>query len=129
MVVLEGRDGQVGRRESYYAVVDTNVLVNLLHVDRLDLLGQIPGYVFVVPEDIVNEVTYPDQARRLEAAVARGDVRRDAVEGEERSVYAELCQTVGKGEAACLAIAKARGWLVARVRSSVTSFTIIRTSG
>lgn len=94
-------------------VVDTNILINLLHVDRLDLLGQIPGYVFVVPEDVVKEVKYPDQAQRLEAALARGEARLDAVKSEEQSVYAELFQTVGKGEAACLAIAKARGWLVA----------------
>lgn len=93
--------------------VDTNVLVNFLHVDRLDLLGRIPGYVFVAPEDVVSEVKYPDQTRRLEEALARGDVHRDVVKSEERSVYAELCQTVGKGEAACLAIANGRGWLVA----------------
>jgi predicted nucleic acid-binding protein len=114
LAVFERRDGQVEGRESCHTVVvDTNVLINLLQVNRLDLLAQIPEYVFVVPEDVVKEVTYPDQARCLKAAVARGDVRRDTVESDERSDYAELCQTVGKGEAACLAIAKARGWLVA----------------
>lgn len=119
-------------------VVDTNVLINLLHVDQLGLLGQMSGYEFVVPRDVVAEVRYPGQAHRLEEAVTCGDLRLDDVEEQELSVYAELCQTVGSGEAACLAIAQARGWLVATdelgrvrrwVRENLGAHRVINTPG
>ena len=38
-------------------VTDTNILINLIHVGRLDMLGQLPGYEFAVPEQVVIEVT------------------------------------------------------------------------
>ena len=30
-------------------VADANILINLIHVDQLNLLGRLPGYEFVVP--------------------------------------------------------------------------------
>ncbi len=35
-------------------VTDTNILINLIHIGRLDLLGKLPPYSFVVPEEVVN---------------------------------------------------------------------------
>jgi hypothetical protein len=36
-------------------VTDANILINLIHVGRLDLLGKLPPYSFVVPEEVVKE--------------------------------------------------------------------------
>jgi predicted nucleic acid-binding protein len=94
-------------------VIDTNVLINLLHVGRLDLLGRVPGLEFVAPEVVIGEVTRPKQARHLEEAMKRGDLRRETTTGDERILYAELLDTMDDGEAACLAMAQSRGWLVA----------------
>ncbi|HGY91949.1 MAG TPA: hypothetical protein ENK43_12340 [Planctomycetes bacterium] len=95
-------------------VVDANVLINLIHVDRLDLCGSLENIEFVVPEEVVAEVTDPDQAVKLVNAFDMGHLRREASsDPAEIEAYAELWRVMGKGEAACLAIAHARGWMVA----------------
>ena len=40
-------------------LTDTSVLINFLHLDRLDLLGKLPGYEFQVPDHVVEEIRDP----------------------------------------------------------------------
>jgi predicted nucleic acid-binding protein len=95
-------------------VTDANVLINLIHVGRLELLGSITGYEFVVPPEVVAEVTVPEQAAMLAGAIAGGHVEVQSFSGTaELVVFAELIRMVGKGEAACLAMAEVHGWYVA----------------
>jgi predicted nucleic acid-binding protein len=95
-------------------VLDTSIVINLIHAGRLDLLGRIEGYEFVVPEQVVAlEVTYPEQAAVLADSLGRGWLRREAsTDVAEIGLYAELSRVMGKGEAACLAMAACRGWIV-----------------
>jgi predicted nucleic acid-binding protein len=95
-------------------VLDASVVINLIHAGRLDLLAKIEGYEFVVPEQvIVREVTYPAQAEALAEGLEQGWLRREESTGmAEIALYAELAGLMGKGEAACLAIAATRGWIV-----------------
>lgn len=59
-------------------------------------------------------MTDPDQAGRLTRAFDDGHIHRELTsDPAEIEAYAELRQVMGKGEAACLAIAQARGWMVA----------------
>ena len=100
--------------EARIVVTDANVLINLIHVGRLGLLGTLPGYRFVVPPEVEAEVSAPEQAEALARGFDAGHIDRISFSGtEELKVYAELVQTVGKGEAACLAMAQVRGWYVA----------------
>ena len=95
-------------------VTDANIIINLIHAARLALLGALPPYEFVVPEDVVSEVADPVQREALEAAITAGHLRRETIAAPaELTRYAELRQVIGKGEAACLALAESRGWLVA----------------
>lgn len=95
-------------------VTDTNILINLIHVGRLDMLGQLPGYKFVVPEQVVLEVTDPAQAKALQAALDAGVVFQETMtDPAELTLNAQHQKIMGKGEAACLAIAEQRGWFVA----------------
>lgn len=94
--------------------VDANVLINLIHVNRLDLLGKLEGFEFAVPGQVIEDVKYPEQAAALHDALAQSWVRREEnTDPTEISVYADLSRVMGKGEAACLAMAETRGWLVA----------------
>ncbi len=95
-------------------VLDASVVINLIHAGRLDLLAKIAGYEFVVPQQVVAlEVTYPEQAKALSAALEAGWVRRvESTDSEEIRMYAELSAVMGKGEAACLAMGACRGWMV-----------------
>jgi predicted nucleic acid-binding protein len=95
-------------------VTDANVIINLNHAGYLGLLGALPRYEFVVPEDVVSEVSDPVQREALEAAINAGRVRRETITAPaELTRYAQLRKVVGKGEAACLALAESRGWLIA----------------
>lgn len=95
-------------------VVDASVLINLIHVNRLDLLGNLEGFEFVTPDQAIEDVKYPEQAATLHDALAQAWLRREeSTDTAEISVYADLSRVMGRGEAACLAMAEHRGWMVA----------------
>jgi predicted nucleic acid-binding protein len=94
--------------------VDACVLINLIHVNRLDILGSLTGWEFVVPEQVAEEISEPGQARILYEAFREGYIRKEhSTDPAELGVYAELRQVMGRGEAACLAMAQTRNWMVA----------------
>lgn len=95
-------------------VVDATVVINLARADSLDLLGSVRGVEFVVPDEVVEEVTYPNHAAALAGAIEAGHVRQESISDlQALSLYAELRRRMGKGEAACLAMATTYGWTVA----------------
>jgi predicted nucleic acid-binding protein len=86
----------------------------LLHAGHLALLAAIPSYEFVIPEDVIAEITDGEQRQALEGATAAGYlVRATVTDPAEQASYGELRLVMGKGEAACLALAQSRGWLIA----------------
>jgi len=56
-------------------VTDSNVLINLMHVSRVDFCGRIPGHEFVVPDHVREEINDPDQRLTLDAALNAGTLR------------------------------------------------------
>lgn len=101
-------------QRSRVVVSDANVLINLIHTDRLALLGSLAAYEFVVPPEVEAEIRTPEQAQSLVRALEAGHVARRSFAGmAELVAYAELVRSVGRGEAACLAMAEAHGWHIA----------------
>jgi predicted nucleic acid-binding protein len=95
-------------------VTDANILINLIHVERLELLGALSAYRFVVPDHVAVEITIPGQQQQLQGALDRHDLAQESLTTpEELALYAELHRVMGQGEAACLALAESRGWLIA----------------
>jgi predicted nucleic acid-binding protein len=95
-------------------VTDANVLINFMHVQRLALLGALPAFTFMVPDPVVAEITDPGHVQQLQEALQRQALRQEAITAlPELTAYAELRRIMGQGEAACLAMAAARGWMVA----------------
>lgn len=95
-------------------LTDTNILINFLHLDRLDLLGRIPGYHFQVPDHVVEEIHDRQQRERLEAGLQSGFITVLSITDlEEIESYAQFHRSLGQGEAACLAVAVRRGYCVA----------------
>ena len=93
---------------------NANVLINLIHVDQLDLLGSIAGYEFVVPPEVEAEISVPDHSQALARAFDADHIRRWAFTStDELALYAEHTHVIGRGEAACLAMAEVQGWYVA----------------
>jgi predicted nucleic acid-binding protein len=85
-----------------------------MHARRLDLLGALTAFEFVVPDHVIAEITEPAQRQVLEIALTRGALRQESItDPRELATYAGLRRIMGSGEAACLAMAEARGWLIA----------------
>jgi predicted nucleic acid-binding protein len=95
-------------------VVDANVLINFVNAGKLGLLAALPGYAWVVPEDVLAEITAPVQREQLERAINNQQLRVETVTDPEDLVrYADLRRTLGRGEASCIVLAGRHGWLVA----------------
>jgi len=95
-------------------VTDSNVLINLMHVSRLDLLRSLPGHEFVVPDHVREEITNPDQRAALDAAIDAGTVKLESITDlDALATFTELIAHIGRGESACIAIAAKRGWFIA----------------
>lgn len=95
-------------------VADTSVLINFIHARRLHLFGVLNDFRFVVAEQAVEEVTRPEQAEALEDAIRSGHVEPEtSTDIAEIGLYTELRHILGRGEAASLAMAEFRGWLLA----------------
>lgn len=95
-------------------VTDANVLINLMHVSRLGLLAKIPNHEFVVPEHVREEITTPEQRATLDAAVNGGWLKVETIDDLGAiTAFTELIAHIGRGEAACIAIAAKKGWHIA----------------
>lgn len=100
--------------ERVLIIADTSVLINFLRAGRLDLLRHHEGYRIVVTEHVRREVTYPDQAAELAAALTAGDIDETQVtDPVELGIFAELNAVLGRGESASIAVATNRGWVIA----------------
>ncbi|MCZ2157102.1 MAG: hypothetical protein LC114_24940 [Bryobacterales bacterium] len=95
-------------------ITDSSIVINLSHTGHVRLLGATGGFRFVIPDEVVAEITNPAQRDLLEAALIEGTLGRESLSSpDELEVYADLSQILGSGESACLALALKRGWLVA----------------
>lgn len=90
------------------------MLINLLHTERLGLFSALGILEFVVTRETVEEIRYPEQRALIEDAIAAGMLRTEQISGAATlRLYTELRKSMGKGEAASLALARERGWQVA----------------
>src|SRR5437773_1044843 len=96
------------------AATDTCVLINFLRVKRLDLICRHKEYRFVVTEHVKAEITDPLQLAEVEAAIAAGDIEDIVVtEPAELTLFGVLAARLGAGEAAAIAVAASRNWMIA----------------
>jgi predicted nucleic acid-binding protein len=95
-------------------VTDTCILINLIHVQRLPLLGMLPGYEFIIPDHVYEEVTDQEQRQALDDALDQGGLKKEPLTDlTSIEMYARLRGSLGSGEAACIAMAVTHGWMIA----------------
>ncbi len=100
--------------EMYTVVVDASVLINFLILNRVDIPGALSGYRFIVPDAVHKEITRPDQQILLSDAFdANLFQKQKGADPNELRIFADLTEVMGVGEAACLAAAEHKGWLLA----------------
>ncbi len=99
-----------------YVVLDACVIINLIHIDALQMLGSFPDYKFIMPPEAYQEVTRPEQKSVLDKALNENIITQEKITAlPELEQYADLRADgrIGKGEAACLALAINRGCYLA----------------
>jgi len=99
-------------------VTDANIIINFLHIERLDILGSrlgsLRGLRFAIPDHVVDEITRERQASALARVMNEGLLDRlEITDLDEIQTLAGLLDRLGSGEAACLAIAMHRGFMLA----------------
>lgn len=93
---------------------DANVLINLVIAKRMDLLRALPLYDFIAPLEVIEEVTNPAQRAALEKALSDELLKRYEIKSvAELEAFSELRSIMGRGEAACLAVAQTNKWMIA----------------
>ena len=100
--------------ETIVVITDANVLINFLRIGQLPLLGKLDAHRFLVPQEVEAEITDPAQRDALAMAIAAGYLGQVVVDTvESLALFAELRDVMGRGEAACLALAATSGWHIA----------------
>jgi predicted nucleic acid-binding protein len=95
-------------------VTDANVLINLVLVSRLALLSKLPNHEFIVPEHVREEISIPEQRAAVDTAISNGWLKLEVISDlGVITAFTELIASLGRGEAACIAIAAKEGWYVA----------------
>lgn len=95
-------------------VTDANVLINLIHIGQLQLLAELPQYQFRVPLEVLEEIEEPAQRDALDVAIAVGHLQEIVVDTiESLKLFGDLRDIMGRGEAACLALAATSGYYIA----------------
>ena len=93
---------------------DSNILINFIKIGRLDLLRQLRNYAFRIPEEVYQEISYPDQRAELDRALEEGWTEKFQITAlDEISAYAQYRRQMDDGEAACLAVSVSRRWIIA----------------
>jgi len=95
-------------------ITDANVLINFVHIGQVALLGDLPAYRFQLPTEVLNELTDGDQRAQIEAAIAARQLELMVIEAlDALTLFGDLRDLMGRGEAACLAVAATTGCYLA----------------
>jgi predicted nucleic acid-binding protein len=91
-------------------ITDTNVLINFVHIGQVALLAELPAYRCQLPAEVLNELTDSDQHTQIEAAIAAHQLDLMVIEAlDALTLFGDLRDLMGRGEAACLAVAATTG--------------------
>lgn len=98
-------------------IADTNVLINFLRIDRLDLIAR-HSHQFVITEHVREEITehHPVQRQMLQKAIEDGIFEEKAVNAlNELQLFGKLMSEgrIGSGECSAIACAVCSGYKLA----------------
>jgi len=95
-------------------VLDATVIINLLDVNRLNILPQLTSLKFIVSNHVRQEIHYRSQRIRLRNAIKNEWIKEVEISDRaEMETYAQYRSRFGQGESACLSLGQHRSWIVA----------------
>lgn len=94
--------------------LDASVLINILILSRVAILARLPGYRFVVLDAVEQEIQRQEQQAVLADALNGNLIgRAGTATPQELEAFAGHRKVMGLGEAASLAAAEHRDWMLA----------------
>lgn len=91
-------------------ITDANVLINFCLIQQVSLLGALPDLEFIVPEEVVDEITDASQRALVKTEIEAGSLKTAVLDSPQAlELFAQLRGLMGQGEAACLAMAATEG--------------------
>lgn len=106
------------RNRNICVVLDANILITLLNMDRLELLAGLKGHEFCVPDQVVEEIHRKVQRERLREAIRVGWLKEiEVTDIAEIEMYAKYRRRCGKSTRPCRAISRSRRSYITRVLS------------
>jgi predicted nucleic acid-binding protein len=104
----------MGEQAETVVITDANVIINLFHLGQLNPFGFLPPYRFRVPSDVPAEILDPIQQAAVRICIEAGHLEEVVVDSTAAlPLFAELRDMMGRGEAACLALAATGGFRIA----------------
>jgi predicted nucleic acid-binding protein len=95
-------------------IADTNVLINFIHIGQLSLLSALPAVRIGLPLEVLDELTDADQRRLIEEEIIGKNIDLiHIVDVDALALFGDLRDVMGRGEAACLALATVKGYYLA----------------
>jgi predicted nucleic acid-binding protein len=95
-------------------ITDANVIINLFHIGQLTLFDSLPPYRFRIPSEVLAEILDPAQQAAVRTCIEAGYLEEIVVDTMATlPLFAELRDMMGRGEAACLALATTGGFHIA----------------
>lgn len=64
-------------------ITDANILINFIRIGREDILRQLRIYAFYLPEEVYEEITYPEQRLILDQALKERWLRKTAITDQD----------------------------------------------
>lgn len=111
-------------------VCDSCVLINFFNGECSGLLCNRGDCQIVITEHVKGEITEQWQIEILENLLSQGGIQQiEVTDPAELEIFAELVAVLGRGEAAAIAVAQNRGWVIATDETGRTKREIISRIG
>lgn len=95
-------------------IADANILINFIRINALYLLETSPGRRFGITPAVYEEILTGRGRERIDEAIQKGAIEVYRVERiEALALFSRYTETLGIGEASCLALVKEEGWILA----------------
>lgn len=95
-------------------VADANILINFIRINALYLLEALPDKHFGITPAVYEEILQGRGRERIDEAIRKEAIGVYRVEGVDAlRLFSRYTETLGIGEASCLALVKERGWVLA----------------
>ena len=94
--------------------MDTSTIINLIDMNYLEILSKLPGFVWMTPVHVTEEIHTKTHRIQLKKAFRSGYIEEvEITDFQEMEIFLSFTKQFGESaDSACLTLAQSRGWLI-----------------